>query len=157
MQLTVTVHKMLKDVGQYQQQEGLNDGQVIQKGYIKGQKTYGYFVTCKKRQSVIKCLHLYGVLLCMHVKLLFMVIPFSFRQVVFVSANDIVIRDIENTAEGVVVIIFVRGMNGGVISAQTVLEAVQVFYDKMKPSLPSIYRYFLQNCNASYINIGTKS
>ena len=63
----------------------------------------------------------------MHVKLLFMVISFSFRQLVLVSANDIVIRNIENTAEGIVVIFFVRGMNEGVISAQTVLEAVQVF------------------------------
>ena len=62
----------------------------------------------------------------MHVKLLFMVISFSFRQVVLVSANDIVIRDIENTAKGVVVIFFVRGINEGVISAQTVLEAVEV-------------------------------
>ena len=40
MQLTVTVHKMLKDVQQYQQQEGLNKGQGIQKGYTKGQITY---------------------------------------------------------------------------------------------------------------------
>ena len=56
-----------------------------------------------------------------------MVVSFSFRQVVFVSANDIVIRDIEKTAEGVVLVIFVRGMNEGVVSAQTVLEAVQVF------------------------------
>ena len=50
MQLTVTVHKMLKDVGQYQQQEGLNEGLVIQKGYIKGPKTYDYFLTCVKKQ-----------------------------------------------------------------------------------------------------------
>ena len=40
MQLTVTVHKMLKDVGQYQQQERLNEGLMIQKGYIKGQRAY---------------------------------------------------------------------------------------------------------------------
>ena len=48
MQLTLTVHKMLKDVRQYQQQEGLNVG-LFQKGYIKGQKTHDYFVTCEKR------------------------------------------------------------------------------------------------------------
>ena len=53
-------------------------------------------------------------------------ISFSCRQVVFVSADDVVIRDIENTAEGVVAIFFVRGINEGIISAQTVLEAVQV-------------------------------
>ena len=57
-----------------------------------------------------------------------MVTSFSCRQVVLVSANDIVIRDVENTVRGgVVVIFFVRGMNEGIISAQTVLEAVQVF------------------------------
>ena len=128
MQLTVTVHKMLIDVGQYQQQERLNEGLMIQKGYIKGQKTYDYFWTCEKRQSLIKAymFALYGVLLCTHVKLLFIVLSFSCRQVVLVSANDIVIKDIENTAKGVVVIFFVRGMNEGIISAQTVLEAVQV-------------------------------
>ena len=43
-----------------------------------------------------------------------------------VSADDIIIIDIEGTAEGLQVTFFVRGSASGVIPVESVVEAIQV-------------------------------
>ena len=42
------------------------------------------------------------------------------------SADDIIITNIEDTTDGLQVTFVVRGMSGGVITAQAVAEAIQV-------------------------------
>ena len=48
------------------------------------------------------------------------------RQTISVSADDIIITNIEDTPNGLQVTFFVRGMSGGVITAQAVADAVRV-------------------------------
>ena len=56
---------------------------------------------------------------------------FFYRQLMNVSADDIVITNIENLANDLIAItFFVRGMYEDLISGQTVLEAVQVYLCK---------------------------
>ena len=51
---------------------------------------------------------------------------YNYRQDTFVSANGIIITNIEDTTDGLQVTLFVRGVSGGVINAQAVAEAIQV-------------------------------
>ena len=48
------------------------------------------------------------------------------QNTVLVSANDIVITSVEQTDDGIQVTFFVRGGSGEVITANAVVEAVQV-------------------------------
>ena len=50
----------------------------------------------------------------------------SRQDTTFVSADDIIIIDIEGTAEGLQVTFFVRGSVSGVIPVESVVEAIQV-------------------------------
>ena len=50
----------------------------------------------------------------------------SRQDTTFVSADDIIIIDIEGTADGLLVTFFVRGRASGVIPVESVVEAVQV-------------------------------
>ena len=51
---------------------------------------------------------------------------YNYRQDTFVSANGIIITNIEDTTDGVQVSFFVREKIGGVMDAQAVAEAMQV-------------------------------
>ena len=51
---------------------------------------------------------------------------YLYRQDTFVSANGIIITNIEDTTDGLQVTFFVIRMNGEVINAQAVAEAIQV-------------------------------
>ena len=51
---------------------------------------------------------------------------YLYRQDTFVSANGIIITNKEDTTDGLQVTFFVIGMNGEVINAQAVVEAIQV-------------------------------
>ena len=51
---------------------------------------------------------------------------YNYRQDTFVSADDIIITNIEDTTDGLQVTFFVSGMSGGVITAQAATEAIQV-------------------------------
>ena len=51
---------------------------------------------------------------------------YNYRQDTFVSADDIIITNIEDTTDGLQVTFVVRGMIGGVITAQAAAEAIQV-------------------------------
>ena len=59
---------------------------------------------------------------------------YFFRQMRFVTADEIVITGFEDSPRGLIVTFFVRGMSGGLIRAQTVLEAVEVFSTRLKTS-----------------------
>ena len=61
-----------------------------------------------------------------NVSLLSIIISIIYRQDTFVSADDIIITNIEDTTDGLQVTFFVRGMSGGVITAQAAAEAIQV-------------------------------
>ena len=55
--------------------------------------------------------------------------PFYLRQSTLVSADDVVVINVVNSENGAIVITFyVRGKSDNVVSAQTVLEAVQVHF-----------------------------
>ena len=51
---------------------------------------------------------------------------YLYRQDTFVSTNAIIITNIEDTTDGLQVTFFVIGMNGEVLNAQAVVEAIQV-------------------------------
>ena len=54
---------------------------------------------------------------------------YNYRQDTFMSADDIIISNIEGTfctTDGLQVTFFVRRMSGGVITAQAAAEAIQV-------------------------------
>ena len=67
---------------------------------------------------------IFAVCQCTHFSFIY-----NYRQDTFVSADDIIISNIEGTfctTDGLQVTFFVRGLSGGVITAQAVAEAIQV-------------------------------
>ena len=72
---------------------------------------------------------------------------YNYRQDTFVSADDIIITNIEDTTDGVQVTFVVRGMNGGVITAQAAEEAIQV----------SIFEGLISSLTETNLNTGNCS
>ena len=72
---------------------------------------------------------------------------YDYRQDTFVSADDIIITNIEDTTDGLQVTFVVRGMSGGVITAQAAAEAIQV----------SIFEGLISSLTETNLNTGNCS